>query len=352
MVPIFKNATVDGRALSNILSVKDVLRLAPLSSSLVDRDSNGEISETELTEAARGSVLRYAFAFMCSASSRLRGFMMMLKRFDRFFNCLGTTYIPSRLVDKVALCRANDGMLSRSISIMMHNMQAGGAGKGKKGQKKAALFKSLEMQKKSHDLFVTSATTTSSVLFFVLHADKAFSIGLRTLLFHLISVACCVVLHRLSLSYANYFSAASIQSLLAKKASPNWNNPEDNGNTVLMLATKTNKAPVVRLLLEGKANPNMANNANTTPLHLACRHGRLNLVKLLILHKVSSLLHAFNCFALPAPRVRCTNHQQSVTTPQPHIRPTCLNAMLMVQQSTKQCANPQRRPCRPGAMPC
>ena len=63
----------------------------------------------------------------------------------------------------------------------------GGSTKGKKGKRKADLFKSLEMQKKSHDL------------------------------------------------YTNYFSAASIQSLLKKKASPNWNNPEDNGNTVLIL---------------------------------------------------------------------------------------------------------------------
>lgn len=77
MVPIFKNATVDGRALASIQSVKDVLKLAPLSSSLVDRDSNGEISETELSEAAaRGSVLRYALVFshseLVAADRRIR----------------------------------------------------------------------------------------------------------------------------------------------------------------------------------------------------------------------------------------------------------------------------------------
>jgi len=120
LVPIMKNATVDGRGLASITSVQDILSLAPLSFNLVDVNHDGTLSEAEIEAAAKGSLL-------------------------------------SRLVDKVELCRQNDGKLSRSVSIMMQNMSTEAGGKGKKGHTKAALFKSLEMQKKSRDLYVVLA---------------------------------------------------------------------------------------------------------------------------------------------------------------------------------------------------
>ena len=71
----------------------------------------------------------------------------------------------TRLVDKIDLCRRNDGKLSRSISVMMQNMAVGGAdGKGRKGKRKAALFKSLELQKKSRDLYAHSTYAHAHLL--------------------------------------------------------------------------------------------------------------------------------------------------------------------------------------------
>lgn len=120
----------------------------------------------------------------------------------------------SRLVDKVALCRANDGMLSRSISIMMHNMQAGGAGKGKKGQKKAALFKSLEMQKKSHDLCVTMAARPPAPFLCLCPHDELTRCLLiaRRCPSHLTSVACCCAAFRTFLSATQTTSVPQVFS--------------------------------------------------------------------------------------------------------------------------------------------
>lgn len=75
-------------------------------------------------------------------------------------------------------------------------------------------------------------------------------------------------------------SAAQVDELLAKRADPNWQNYEKR--TALHAAVSHGHSDAVRVLLDHKANPNIADFSGATPLDEAERGNRFELENLLL----------------------------------------------------------------------
>ena len=52
----------------------------------------------------------------------------------------------------------------------------------------------------------------------------------------------------------------------------NYSDPYNNGNTLLIIATKENSLNLVKYFLDKGANPNIANDFGNTPMHYAISH--------------------------------------------------------------------------------
>jgi len=60
------------------------------------------------------------------------------------------------------------------------------------------------------------------------------------------------------------------------------NQRDDNGCTSLFWACQAGHSPVVQLLLERGADPNISNRRGETPLHAACTNGTTAIIKALL----------------------------------------------------------------------
>jgi len=69
--------------------------------------------------------------------------------------------------------------------------------------------------------------------------------------------------------------------LLAHGANPNCTEPQ-NKASVLHLACERGCVDVVELLIQYNADVNMKDNHGNTPLMEACKHGHLDIVKILL----------------------------------------------------------------------
>merc|ERR1712176_121724 len=67
-----------------------------------------------------------------------------------------------------------------------------------------------------------------------------------------------------------------------RKVDLKWRDPDDKGNTVLMIACKIGTPQLVKILIEKKADVNYANTRRNTPLHVACRRGNTQIATFLL----------------------------------------------------------------------
>ncbi len=84
-----------------------------------------------------------------------------------------------------------------------------------------------------------------------------------------------------------YGSKVWTPSLITKLAAygANLNGvPSETGLGALHMAVLNQYKSLVELLLESKADPNIASRKNQTPLHFACMQGNYDIVKLLVVH--------------------------------------------------------------------
>ena len=117
LVPILKNATADGRTLLSLESAADVLNLAPLAGNLIVGAKGKKLSAAELVAMAEeGSVVSRLVTKVGSVVVVVVVVVRMLHNVE----WLGSEFF----LLQIAACRENDGLLSRSISIMMQNMYA------------------------------------------------------------------------------------------------------------------------------------------------------------------------------------------------------------------------------------
>ena len=79
------------------------------------------------------------------------------------------------------------------------------------------------------------------------------------------------------------------QALLEAGADPNAADSAE-GNTPLYLAAQLDRIAVLEAMLDGGANPAVRNNDLDTPLHIACRYGRLDAAQLLMRRQGSECL--------------------------------------------------------------
>jgi ankyrin repeat protein len=76
--------------------------------------------------------------------------------------------------------------------------------------------------------------------------------------------------------------SASIRLLIKAGADPNYALPDEDKTKMLVVAGAYHSAEAALALLDGGANPNVADRTGKTPLHLAAQAGYLDLVKKLI----------------------------------------------------------------------
>ncbi|KAG8586536.1 hypothetical protein GDO81_005410 [Engystomops pustulosus] len=84
---------------------------------------------------------------------------------------------------------------------------------------------------------------------------------------------------------------SDVKQLLAASGSVNEKN--DDGVTLLHIASAGGFKEVTSLLLEHNADPDMTDNLYWTPLHLAAKYGQTTIVKMLLVHQANP--NIFNC---------------------------------------------------------